>query len=106
MIAWEPRGYPIEITYRDDRGEPTRVVDGCAIVGMQYDGAGNVSEMRCMNEQGAPTISTSGFSSSTFTSDAFGNRLTSAFYDVQGAPRLIGDTYASIRRNVQRFRRR
>lgn len=98
LITYEPRGYPIEITYRDDNGESTRAADGCATVRMRYDELGNLGEFKCLNEEGTATISLSGFSSFMRTSDAFGNPVTTAFYDLQGTPRLIGDTYASVRR--------
>lgn len=98
LITWEARGYPIEITYRDDKGNATRAADGCATVRMHYDDVGNLGEISCLNEQGTATISMSGYSSVKLTSDAFGNPVMTAFYDLQGKPRLIGDLYASVRR--------
>jgi YD repeat-containing protein len=98
LETWDDRGYPIETTFRDDRGAATRVENGCATIHMTYDDAGNITELKCLNEQLAPTSSTGGFSIARYTYDAFGNELTTAYYDVQGGPGLLGDTYASIRR--------
>jgi hypothetical protein len=68
---------------------------GCATIRTRYD-AGNLSELSCLNEQGAPTISTPGYYSTRSTYDTFGNQLTIAFYRLDGAQGLVGDTYTSI----------
>jgi hypothetical protein len=96
LVTWEARGFPIETTYRDDKGEAMRTEDGCATVGERYDEVGNLSEMRCLNEHGALTISSIGSSSTRFTYDGRGNRLSTAFYDLRGAPGRVDDFYSSI----------
>jgi len=105
LLTWDTNGYPSETTYRDDKGHPTRVAEGCATVRTRYNDAGNLSEVSCLNEQGAPTISTPGYYSTRSTYDAFGNQLATAFYRLDGALGLVGDTYTSIRRTYNAFGR-
>jgi TIR domain-containing protein/PDZ domain-containing protein len=103
LLTWDRNGYVIETNYRDEKGDATRVGDGCATVRMRYDDIGNVSELGCLNEQGAPTISSQGHAVARFTYDAFGHSLTTGFYRLDGEPGLVGDTFASIQRAYNAF---
>jgi hypothetical protein len=94
LLTWGTNGYPSETTYRDDKGHPTRVEVGCATIRTRYD-AGNLSELSCLNEQGAPTISTPGYYSTRSTYDAFGRIDKETYLDAQGRPVRIREGFAA-----------
>jgi len=97
LVTVESRGYPVEQTYRDIKGNPTRSGEGCATVRTEYNDVGNLRSVKCLNEQGAPTVSTDGSSSTTFEYDDLGVRVAWSEYDSQGKPGLLGNTYATTR---------
>jgi TIR domain-containing protein/PDZ domain-containing protein len=94
---WDRNGYPVEITFRDEKGSLTRVENGCATMRLKYDDGGNTAEVACLNEQGTESLTTSGSSIARSTYDAVGNRLMMAFWGLQSAPGLVGETYSSVR---------
>jgi YD repeat-containing protein len=96
LITWDTRGYAVESTLLDHKGNPTRGKNGCAANRLRYDDVGNLSEIECLNERGAPTLSSDGLTHAKFTSDHRGNRLTAAFYNLSGEPGRVGETYAVI----------
>ena len=51
----DERGLAIETTYRDGKGQPTRIDNGCSTNQSHYDAVGNLDEVRCLNEERALT---------------------------------------------------
>ena len=95
--TFEARGLSIETAYRDAKGMPTRIDNGCSTQRMAYDDVGNVRELQCLNEGDAPTLSTDGFSTVRVLYDELGHPLTRDFFDHQGRPGLLRQPYATIR---------
>jgi hypothetical protein len=103
LQTWDPRGYVVDMTYRDEKGDVTRVEDGCAGRRMHYDDLGNLAEYACLNERGAETITTAGYALVRSTYDVSGNELTTSLFTAPGMPGVVGDTYESIRRTYTLF---
>jgi PDZ domain len=101
--TWDTRGALIEKTYRDTKGEPTRVENGCSTELLAYDALGNIIEIRCLDEARAPTVSTDGYSILRLTYDDRGNPVTRAYFDREDKPGLQGEFYVSVRREYTAF---
>jgi YD repeat-containing protein len=101
--TFEVSGLSIETAYRDAKGVPTRVDNGCSTQRLAYDDVGNVRELQCLNEGNAATLSTDGFSTVRVVYDELGHPLTRDFFDHQGRPGLLRQPYATIRDEYNQF---
>jgi YD repeat-containing protein len=99
----DKRGLPIEESFRDSKGEPTRVENGCSTIQLGYDAVGNNIEFRCLNEQRSLTFSTDGVSIVRSKYDDRGNPVITELFDPEGKPGNQKDFYTSIRREYNAF---
>lgn len=101
--TWDLKGLLVEETFLDSKGEATRIQNGCSTIRLVHDAVGNATEIRCLNEDRDPTVSTEGFSMVRSTHDDRGNPVLSEFFDRENKPGRQGDFYASIRREYHAF---
>jgi hypothetical protein len=103
LDTFDERGLLIEETYRDSKGEATRIQNGCSTVQLAHDAVGNNAEYRCLNEERNLTFSTDGWSIIRSIYDERGNPVTTQLLDREGKPGNQRDFYTSIRREYNRF---
>jgi YD repeat-containing protein len=103
LHTFDERGLLIEESFRDHRGEPTRIDNGCSTIQQTYDAAGNAAEYRCLNEERRPTVSTDGWSTLRSTFDDRGNPITTEWLGPNGKPGKASDFYTARRREYHPF---
>jgi hypothetical protein len=103
LDTFDDRGLPIEESFRDSKGAPTRIENGCSTVRLGYDAVGNNVEFRCLNEQRSLTFSTDGASIVRSRYDDRGNPVVTELFDPEGKPANQKDWYTSIRREYNAF---
>jgi YD repeat-containing protein len=101
--TFDERGLPIEESFRDINGEPTRIENGCSTLQLAHDALGNDVEYRCLNEQRGFTFSTDGWSILRSTYDERGNLVTTDFFDPQDKPGNLRDFHTRLRREYNAF---
>jgi hypothetical protein len=103
LDTFDERGLAVEESFRDSKGEPTRIENGCSTIQLAYDAFGNNTEYRCLNEQRQLTYSIDGWSILRSTYDERGNPVTIERFDPQGKPGNQSDLYTSVRREYKEF---
>lgn len=103
LDTFDERGLPIEESFRDHSGQPTRIENGCSTIQLTYDALGNTTQYRCLNEERNPTVSTDGWSILRLTFDDRGNPITTELLDPAGKPGNARDFYTMLRREYNSF---
>lgn len=115
--AYNERGIPIRLSYAAANGQPIRVnhqekdeqgetiltLSECAGVEKAYDPRGHLSEVTCLDEYGAPTVSAEGHTTVKLHQDERGHRIGESFLDVNRNPAAGRDGIARIRWRCDRF---
>ncbi len=87
-------GNPVEVTYLDLEGRPTRTKQGVARIKGQFDSQGNILKDAYFDPAGQPTLHTDGDAGFTASYDSKGHLLHQAHFGLDGQPTWIRAGYA------------
>ena len=96
-IRYDERGNPVELTYFDEAGQPTRHKDGYTRLTKEYDERGRLARQMQWGHDGS-----NGFTRNLARYDERGNITEMAFFDEQGRPARHKDGYAKVDGQVRR----